>query len=126
MFAHLDPAIEEAVCRTLGLAPAGIHRGYLVDPSRPLSAFSLATGDAATLLPDPSLPIEPEAWGGAVHEAFAARAAATASSATSSDASRVCRTTPAGFSSRSVPGASATWMLSTSLRSASSMESSET
>jgi len=47
------------------------------DPSRPLSAFSLSTGDAATLLPDPSLPIEPEAWSGAVHEAFAARAAAT-------------------------------------------------
>ncbi|HEX5726018.1 MAG TPA: amino acid adenylation domain-containing protein, partial [Longimicrobiaceae bacterium] len=47
------------------------------DPARPLSAFSLATDDAATVLPDPARRIEPEPWRGAVHEAFAARAAET-------------------------------------------------
>ncbi|MFL5385134.1 MAG: amino acid adenylation domain-containing protein, partial [Longimicrobiaceae bacterium] len=47
------------------------------DPARPLSAFSLATDEAASVLPDASLPLAPEPWRGAVHETFAARAAAS-------------------------------------------------
>ncbi|HEU0054645.1 MAG TPA: amino acid adenylation domain-containing protein, partial [Longimicrobium sp.] len=47
------------------------------DASRPLSAFALATGDAASVLPDATRPLVTEPWSGAAHEAFAARAAAS-------------------------------------------------
>jgi amino acid adenylation domain-containing protein len=55
---------------------AGVLAQAAEDVDRPIDAFSLRTADARAVLPDPSIPIEPEVWTGAVHERFAAVAAA--------------------------------------------------
>ncbi|MBB4637955.1 non-ribosomal peptide synthetase [Longimicrobium terrae] len=46
------------------------------DPALPINAFSLVTEDGRPALPDPTLSLPVEEWTGAVHERFAARAAA--------------------------------------------------
>ena len=56
---------------------AAVLRQAAAEPERRLPAFSLRTERAAAVLPDPAVPIEPEAWRGALHERFAAVAAAS-------------------------------------------------
>jgi amino acid adenylation domain-containing protein len=52
----------------------GVLRQAAAAPETRVGALSLATEAAHGILPDPSRPIEAEAWRGAVHETFAARA----------------------------------------------------
>ena len=51
-------------------------------------ALSLATEATRGVLPDPARPIEAEAWRGAVHETFAARAAKSPQAPAISDAAQ--------------------------------------
>jgi amino acid adenylation domain-containing protein len=67
---------DAARIRALLAQVAGVLRQAADDADRPAAALSLVTDDAAALLPDPSISLEPEAWRGAVHERFAAVAAA--------------------------------------------------
>ncbi|WP_420126423.1 amino acid adenylation domain-containing protein [Longimicrobium sp.] len=55
----------------------GVLRQAVAAPETRIGALALATDAARGVLPDPARPIEAEAWQGAVHETFAARAAAT-------------------------------------------------
>ncbi|WP_420124962.1 non-ribosomal peptide synthase/polyketide synthase [Longimicrobium sp.] len=55
----------------------GVLRQAAAAPETRIGALSLATDAARGVLPDPARPIEAEPWRGAVHETFAARAAAT-------------------------------------------------
>jgi amino acid adenylation domain-containing protein len=53
----------------------GVLGQAVAAPGTPIGALSLATDGARGVLPDPARPIEAEAWRGAVHETFTARAA---------------------------------------------------
>jgi len=53
----------------------GVLRQAAAAPETRVGALSLATEAARGVLPDPARPIRAEAWRGAVHETFAARAA---------------------------------------------------
>ncbi|HET7462054.1 MAG TPA: amino acid adenylation domain-containing protein, partial [Longimicrobium sp.] len=53
----------------------GVLRQAAAAPETRVGALSLATEAARGVLPDPTRPIEAEAWSGAVHETFAAHAA---------------------------------------------------
>jgi amino acid adenylation domain-containing protein len=64
----------------------GVLRQAAAAPETRVGALSLATDAARGVLPDPARPIEAEAWRGAVHETFAARAAQSPEALAISDA----------------------------------------
>ncbi|HEU4455090.1 MAG TPA: amino acid adenylation domain-containing protein, partial [Longimicrobium sp.] len=64
----------------------GVLRQAVAAPETRVGALSLATEAARGVLPDPARPIEAEAWRGAVHETFAARAARSPEAPAVSDA----------------------------------------
>ncbi|HEU0052513.1 MAG TPA: condensation domain-containing protein, partial [Longimicrobium sp.] len=64
----------------------GVLRQAAAAPETRVAELSLATEVARAVLPDPARPIEVEDWRGAVHEAFAARAAEAPEALAISDA----------------------------------------